>query len=144
MFGFFASRRRARTIATSIGQLIHMFSTGFETWGPGAPEMHLRGLGTGIEEEMMGDARLIRALVPMSLDEAMWVSLFIKSDGQQTLMINGQNDYAGFSISCGLPAARAILIDLQPAASRPVTRKARLLYTECRTMPNAVDASDFR
>jgi hypothetical protein len=40
--------------------------------------------------------------------------------------------------------ARAILIDLQPGSLRPVTWKARLLYAECRTMPNAVEASDFR
>jgi hypothetical protein len=39
--------------------------------------------------------------------------------------------------------AGAILIDLQPF-SPAVTWKVRLLYAECRTMPNAVEASDFR
>jgi hypothetical protein len=144
MFGFFGRRRRAQTVAVSVAQLIHMFSFSHETLGPKGPERHLRGLGKRIEEETIGDTRVVRASVPMTADSDLFVSLLMKTEADQVLMIEGgYGDYAGFSLHCRLPAT-TIVVDLEPPARAPMTKLARLLYAECRTMPGAIEGRDFR
>jgi hypothetical protein len=147
MFHFFGRAKRARTVAYSIGQLIHMLSRGYESMGPKSAERLLRGLGTDVQDERWGQDRVVRALVPITTDQAMFVSCCIKSTGDQFLMINGNDDYFGFSLTCKLPL-RSVVIDLRPgtihtsmaSTPRPVTKQARLLYAACKTMPNVVEA----
>lgn len=137
MFGFFGRAKRAKTVAVSIGQLIHMLSAGRETLGPESPV--LRGLSSSdVAEAMRGDTRRVTALVPMTADQTMVVSLTLPPDGSQVLGIDGNDDYAGFHLSCGLPWG-AVMIGLQPSLLRPVTKQARLLYAECKTMPGAIE-----
>ena len=119
-----------------------MLSVGLETMGPKSPERLLRGLGTQIHEEQMPDAQVLTVLVPMTTDQAWTVSLFRKPDGQQILMIAGGNEYAGFSLTCGLPL-KTVTIDLQPSYLQPVSKQARLLYAQCKTMPNVIEAQGF-
>jgi hypothetical protein len=143
LFNFFSHRKSARAVAASIGQLIHTFTTGYETLGPKAPERHLRGLGKRIEEETMPDMRVLKAFVPITPEQDLMVGLIIGKDGRQVLTIDGHGEYAGFSLHCPLPR-RVIVIDLKPTTHQPITKQAHLLYAECRTMPNAVEGRDFR
>jgi hypothetical protein len=143
MFGFFGGRKRAETVATSIGQLIHMLSQGYESLGPQSPERALRRLASSVTEQRTGAGRTLNALVPITPDQAMWVSLLIDSTGDQGIHIGGNDTYFGFSLTCKLPL-HAVIIDLQPATTRPVTKQARLLYAACRSMPNVVEGSRFR
>jgi hypothetical protein len=138
MFRFFGRAKRARAVASSIAQLIHMLSHGHETMGPKSPERLLRGLGTRVSEEMMGKTRVIRALVPMMPDEAMFVTLLVEAT-KQALLIDGRDDYSGFSLSCGLPS-RKIVIDLRPEPLQKLGGQARLLYAAYRMMPGVVEA----
>jgi hypothetical protein len=136
MFVFFGRAKRAETIAASIAQLIHMISGGKEHIGPSSPERLLRRLGTNIKEETMGGGvRALRALVPMTTKQAFWVKLLMPPDNRpQVLTVEGNESYAGFTLSCGVPP-KAITIDLQPGFSRSVTKDARALYAACKTMP---------
>jgi hypothetical protein len=144
MFGFFRKVKRARTVAASIGQLIHMLSAGRETLGEKSPERLLRGLGNNnvVERMMSADVRVVEALVPMTTDTSLPVSLFITPKGLQMITIAGDEEYFGFSLSCNLPHG-APRISLYPGALRKVTTQARMLYAECRTMPNAVEMKEF-
>jgi hypothetical protein len=139
MFRFCARAKQARTVSSSIGQLFHMLSAGYESHGPKSPERLLRGLGTEVVDEMMGKVRVVRALVPMTTEpeQAMWVSLLIEPDSGQTLMLVGDDEYLGFSLTCRLPL-HTVIVGLQPPARRPMGKQARLLYAACMTMPNAV------
>jgi hypothetical protein len=86
----------------------------------------------------------VTARIPMTSDTAMVAILQIQPNGKQVLLINGEDDeYAGFSLSCGLPP-KAVVVDLQPPFRRPLTKLARLLFAECMTMPNAVNGANFR
>ncbi len=142
MFGIFSRTKRANEVATSMGQLIHMLSYGLESMGPEAPERLLRKLASRSREEKTHLTRTVFALVPMTTTEEMVVNLIINSDANQTLMIEGNEKYAGFSLSCKLPP-QAVLIYLQPTFQFGITKDARALHSACRTMPNAIDASHF-
>jgi hypothetical protein len=143
MFGFFSGPRRARQAAFSIGQLIHMLSAGRENHGPKSPESLLRGLGTFVDEHMMGTTRVIRVLTPMTTEEDFFVSLMIDQHLVQTLIIEGRSVYAGFTLSCGLPK-KTVIIDLQPTARHDATWRARLLYAACKKMGSVAEGQDFR
>ncbi len=142
MLGFLGRTKRANEVATSMGQLIHMLSHGLESMGPEAPERLLRKLASRSREELTHSTRAVVALVPMTAAEEMVVNLMIESDAKQTLMIEGNEKYAGFSLSCRLPP-QTVLIYLQPTFRLGITKDARALHSACRTMPNAIDASHF-
>ncbi len=142
MFRFFSGPRRAQQIAYSIGQLIHMLSAGRENHGLESPERLLRGLGPFVNEDTISGQRVITLLIPMTTEVDFFVKLATTPDSRHTLMIEGRDAYAGFTLSCGLPP-RAVMIDLRPGAFSKVTRQARLLYAACKTMPNAVEGRDF-
>lgn len=142
MFGFLGRAKQAEKLATSIGQLIHMLATGLETMGPEAPERLLRKLASRSREELMHKTRTVTALVPMATKEEMIVNLMIEANAKQTLMFDGGEKYAGFSLSCGLPP-QTVLVYLQPTARLGITKNARELHAACLTMPNAIDASNL-
>jgi hypothetical protein len=143
MFGFFKRARRARTVAVSIGQLIHMLSAGRENHGEKSPERVLRGLGVKLSDsKISGEVRMVEVLVPMTVDTSLPVSLFIGSNGLQMITIKGDEEYFGFSFSCNLPFG-APRICLDQGASRKVTTAARMLYAQCRSMPNVIEMKDF-
>jgi hypothetical protein len=141
MFSFFRKVKRARAVAASIGQLIHYLSVGRETGL--SPEKLLKGLVNNVFESMMiGDARVVRALVSMTTDTRLLVSLFTTPRDLQMITFDGDEEYFGFSLSCNLPHG-APRISLDPSFSREVTTQARMLYAECRKMPDAVEIKDF-
>src|SRR5215203_3964542 len=135
MLGFFSGPRRAREVAFSIGQLIHMLSAGRENYGVNSPERLLRGLGAVVNEDNLSGTRVITFLISMTTEVDFFVSLSTAQDSRHTLMFEGPDAYAGFFLNCGLPPI-AIVIDLQPSPLRKVTHQARLLYAACKTMPN--------
>jgi hypothetical protein len=110
--------------------------------GPEAPERLLRKLASRSREEKTHSTRTVFTLVPMTTTEEMVVNLIIDSDANQTLMIEGNEKYAGFFLSCKLPS-QAVLIYLQQTFQFGITKDARALHSACRTMPNAIDASHF-
>lgn len=138
MFGFF-KRKIARQLAHSIGQMINMLSVGMES-GPETPERMLRKLASQTKDERMGDTRVLWALVPMTPREKLPVSLTMQPDGKQTIIVDGGEIYAGFSLSCTIPV-RVMVIELKPDAFRHITPGARALYAACKRMPNTIEGS---
>jgi hypothetical protein len=135
----FSKRRHAKAVATSIGQLIRIFSAGPDTPGLGSPKSLLSRLSGDVRESFMGDS--VSATLPMLPDCMMNVSLVTK-DGSKLLTVIGLDDYCGFHLRCNIPP-KAIILSLESSWSNPVTDRARLLHAECKTMPRAVDLSDF-
>ncbi len=143
MFGLFSGPRRARQVADSIAQLIHMLSYGRETLGPKNPERLLRRIGQVLGEEPISDSRMLRLLVPMTDREIFPVSLIVQPNDKCMLMIDGNQTYAGFHLSCSIPWG-APMIDLQHGARYRISRQSRLLYALCKKFPDVVEMSDFR
>jgi hypothetical protein len=134
----FLRKRRADRVAHYLGELIHTLSDGREKHGPDCPEGLLRGLGSAVAEEIINGQRVLKLFLPVTTKDKFLLTLTTTPDSGQTLMIEGQDVYRGFSVACALPP-QAVMLVLKRGALGKAMPQARLLYAACRKMPNAVE-----
>src|SRR4051812_16033242 len=145
MFGLFTGRLRAREVATSLGRLLDLLSTERDELGPIGVERLVRRLGSSSHEENeIGGRRVVKASVPIGPNSVQFgVTLMTGIDSHQKLLIDGQGEYAGFTLRCSIPPG-IVIVDLQPGWREKIRRHGRLLYAEYRITPNVIGVRQFR
>jgi hypothetical protein len=142
MFGIFRRVRLARQVAQGIHELICQLSIAAVSNGSDAPERLLRKLASQWRDETTGKTRALLALVPMTAEAPLPVTLMLEPDGQQLLVVEGGERYAGFSLTCHIPPQAAVL-DLQPGPLHGIALEARLLHAVFKFTRYTVKGSDF-